>query len=317
MQRDVESPTLEITVPQTDRPVPLLARWLAQAALKRWPASAFHATGDDARTTSRDGYVAWRVATLRQQLLDHFDPALLAAADVLDFGSGRGELTQMLVRDFDVRQATGIELNPVGVHDARRFAAEQPEPIRDRLRYIHVDDATTIPLPDASVDLICCFDVVEHIPAIAATCREWRRVLRPGGRVWIWWSPWRGPYGHHVEALLPLPWIHLLLPARTIFAACAALYDHPRYEARVWDRDPVTGAKRENPWHAKRTYEPFLNRLTAGQFERTCRAAGLHIARHQAHGFSGSWKTRLTRPLRHLPAIGECFVSYHIYELGR
>lgn len=294
---------------------PLLARALARVALARWPASAFNS--ERTRTTTRAGYSAWRRDSLRRQLLDHFDPAPLRGADVLDFGCGRGELTEMLAAEFDVASAVGLDLNAQGIRDAEERSRQLAEPVRRRLRFVHATDPAAVPAPDASCDLICCFDVVEHIPDIAATCAEWRRVLRPGGRVWIWWSPWRGPYGHHVEALIPLPWIHLVLAPRTVFAACAALYDHPAYEPRLWDQDAVTQQRLPNPWRMKSTYEPFLNRLTQRGFAHACKRSGLTIARHAAYGFGGSWKSRLTRPLRHLPGVGECFVSYHIYELSR
>jgi predicted SAM-dependent methyltransferase len=59
------------------------------------------------------------------------------------------------------------------------------------LRYISADlhkpdvmlrmDATAIPLPDQSVDLIQCSHVLEHVPEDRQAMREFRRVLRPDG----------------------------------------------------------------------------------------------------------------------------------------
>ena len=40
---------------------------------------------------------------------------------------------------------------------------------------------TQLPLPDASVGLMICFHVLEHIPDDAAAMQEMRRVLAPGG----------------------------------------------------------------------------------------------------------------------------------------
>jgi SAM-dependent methyltransferase len=48
----------------------------------------------------------------------------------------------------------------------------------------HVADARrALPSPDASFDALFCNDTFNHFPRRAEVLREWRRVLRPGGRV--------------------------------------------------------------------------------------------------------------------------------------
>jgi SAM-dependent methyltransferase len=42
-------------------------------------------------------------------------------------------------------------------------------------------DATKLPLPDASIDVIASFETIEHVPDARALVHELRRVLRPGG----------------------------------------------------------------------------------------------------------------------------------------
>jgi SAM-dependent methyltransferase len=44
-----------------------------------------------------------------------------------------------------------------------------------------VGSVTAIPLADASVDVLVCYHVLEHVPDDAAALRELGRVLRPGG----------------------------------------------------------------------------------------------------------------------------------------
>lgn len=48
-----------------------------------------------------------------------------------------------------------------------------------------VVDGYALPYADASFDLVCLFDTVEHIPDDLAVMREVRRVLRPGGRAFL------------------------------------------------------------------------------------------------------------------------------------
>lgn len=292
-------------------------RALLWAARRRQRRSPFHRGAGLARTATATAYGAWRDESLRRQLLEHFDPGRLADKDVLDFGCGTGGLSLTMARESACRSVVGVDLSADRIKQARAACDDLPAAVRRRIRFVQDANDKTIALPDASVDCICCFDVVEHIPHPVHTAAEWHRILRPGGTVWIWWSPWRGPYGHHCESLIPLPWIHLIFDARTIFRVCAEVYADPAFVPRVWDLDPQTGAKRPNKWRDVDSFYPFLNGLTRPEFERTVLANGLTIRRREIHGFSGSALTRATRALAALPAIGECFVSFYVYELAR
>ncbi len=44
-----------------------------------------------------------------------------------------------------------------------------------------ISDITAIPLPDASVDVIMCTEVFEHIPDPLAALKEFNRLIKPGG----------------------------------------------------------------------------------------------------------------------------------------
>ena len=263
------------------------------------------------RTTSTSRYRDWRMAELGQQLTEHFPVQGIANRDVLDFGCGTGELTRLLA-EHQAKSVTGVDMSSDAIGKAR----ESCVPCESSIRFLCNETEDVIPCDDSSVDLICCFDVVEHIPNMPAIAGQWRRVLRPNGRIWIWWSPWKGPYGHHLDSLIPLPWVHLLCPEKTLFETCAELYDDPEFTPRIWDRDPATGAKKPNKWRAIQSCEPFLNKITRPQFETCAAEAGLRIVRCETHGFSGSPLSRATRVLLPLPLIGECFVSYYIYELA-
>jgi SAM-dependent methyltransferase len=46
-----------------------------------------------------------------------------------------------------------------------------------------VSDATTIPEPDASFDVVLCTEVLEHVPEPIRVVGEIARLLRPGGRL--------------------------------------------------------------------------------------------------------------------------------------
>lgn len=278
--------------------------------------STFHQSSDLKRTTNKDHYRSWRAEELRNQLTLYFDPRTIEGYQVLDFGCGTGELCALMA-EHNPKHIVGVELSKDAVNRARASQADAKKSTNASIEFIHAARKKTVPVDDATIDLISCFDVVEHIADVSFTLQEWRRMLKPGGKVWIWWSPWRGPFGHHMESLIPLPWVHLIFPERSMFEACAELYDSPDFVPRIWDTDTATGLKKPNKWRSQQQFHPFLNRLTQRGFEREVHNAGLQIDRRDIHGFSGSWKSRATRMLLPVPVLGDCFVSFYVYELSK
>ena len=66
-------------------------------------------------------------------------------------------------------------------------------------------DATRLPFPDSSFDLVTMFDVLEHVPRDTDAAAEAVRVLRPGGFILLT-SPnehWRFPYYRALRPLCP------------------------------------------------------------------------------------------------------------------
>jgi len=63
--------------------------------------------------------------------------------------------------------------------------------------------ASSLPLPDASLDCAFSSNAFQHIHDLAGTMTELARVLKPGGLVYAGYGPvWSGPDGSHVEALV-------------------------------------------------------------------------------------------------------------------
>ncbi|GAA2267422.1 class I SAM-dependent methyltransferase [Nonomuraea roseoviolacea subsp. roseoviolacea] len=90
----------------------------------------------------------------------------------LDIGAAGGGNTRVLVRHgWDALVADYSEL-------AVELARERG------LKAIHAD-ARELPLPDDAFDLVCAFDVLEHIEEDGRAAAEIVRVLRPGGTALI------------------------------------------------------------------------------------------------------------------------------------
>ncbi len=261
---------------------------------------------------NRLDYQTWRQKELEGQYEQHFPSQALGGKDVLDFGCGGGELSFFAAKSR-ATSVTGFDVSreqyEIALENSRNFDTG-PAPT-----FVHSDGLDTIPFPDESFDIILCFDVLEHILAYRPIIGEWRRVLRAGGRVLIWWVPYYHPYGHHVESLVPLPWVHALFSDKAIIKACAKIYDMPEFEPRVWDLDE-TGLKKPNKWYDLKTL-PTLNKLTIREFEKTARDRGFTIKRREFHPISSSKAAqKVSAFLTQLPVTREFFTACTVYELG-
>jgi SAM-dependent methyltransferase len=88
---------------------------------------------------------------------------------VLDLGCGAGR--------FLVPGAIGVEIAEAAARRARENVPEAD------VRLVEPDG--TLPLGHGEVDLVWCSETLEHIPDVAHTLNEVRRVLKKGGRVLI------------------------------------------------------------------------------------------------------------------------------------
>ncbi len=155
------------------------------------------------------GYDSWVQSRIWQehareslvQTLRHFVPRL-DDKRVLDLGCGMGGLLVRLRRD-GVR-TLGVEYNFDNCTITRLRGARYgaPPPVLNGC-------AESLSLKDASVDVVLCYEVIEHVQDPAAMLRECRRVLAPGGYVFVTVPNRWSLYDHHYHlwgiGLLPRP----------------------------------------------------------------------------------------------------------------
>jgi ubiquinone/menaquinone biosynthesis C-methylase UbiE len=92
--------------------------------------------------------------------------------DVLDVGTGTG----LLLRSLPPApwRLVGVDLSPAMLEIAR---AALPN------ARFELADAARLDFPDASFDLVTCVTVLHLVPDATTAMLEWRRVLRPRGRI--------------------------------------------------------------------------------------------------------------------------------------
>ena len=92
--------------------------------------------------------------------------------EVLDAGCGVGFGSAFLARS--ARRVVGVDRSEEAIAHARaNYAAANVEFVQA--------DLLDLPLPDASFDLVCAFETIEHVDDLAAFLQTVVRVLRPGG----------------------------------------------------------------------------------------------------------------------------------------
>ncbi|WP_448520252.1 class I SAM-dependent methyltransferase [Rhodoflexus sp.] len=103
---------------------------------------------------------------------------------ILNIGAGTGRTTELL-------QAFG-EVSSIE-YDAYCVAFT-----RDKLPF-EVQEGSILDLQfaDASFDLVCAFDVIEHVEDDALAVREMKRVCRPGGHVMVSVPAFQFLWSHH------------------------------------------------------------------------------------------------------------------------
>ena len=99
---------------------------------------------------------------------------------VLEVGSGSGGPAVYLAAKRGCR-VTGVDINPHGVDNAGQLAAAKG--LSDRAKFQRVDASEPLPFAEGTFDAIVSNDAMCHIQHRLEVLRDWRRVVRPKGRI--------------------------------------------------------------------------------------------------------------------------------------
>jgi SAM-dependent methyltransferase len=105
----------------------------------------------------------------------------LAAEDrLLDIACGSGGPT-LRIAERRGCEVVGLDIHEDAVETARRVAQERG--LGTRATFHLGDGSTRLPFDDETFDAVTCVDAINHLPERPDVLGEWRRVLRPGGRL--------------------------------------------------------------------------------------------------------------------------------------
>jgi SAM-dependent methyltransferase len=105
---------------------------------------------------------------------------LQATDHVLDIGSGSGGPALFLSREVGCR-VTGVDINEAGIRAGQALIQEAGQNRLVDLKALDV--VQLLPFAEGTFDAIVCMDVICHLPDRCRLFADWRRVLRPGGRL--------------------------------------------------------------------------------------------------------------------------------------
>lgn len=106
--------------------------------------------------------------------------------DVLDLGCGNGAMAAYVAAVTGAR-VTGADFSLAAITQAQRLAALQPERLSFR-----VADIAALPFSPASFDVLLSIDTL-YFTEIDTTVGTLKALLRPGGRMGIYWSQGANP----------------------------------------------------------------------------------------------------------------------------
>ena len=170
-----------------------------------------------------------------------------------------------------------------------------------------VGDAASLPLGDAAFDTVVANDAMEHFAEPAHALREMARVVKPGGAIWIFFTPHYSPLGSHLYDYVYTPWCHLLFTRGQLQSAIRAVLEERMASAT---RDQIDARVRE----IMESYDEDLDHMTVQKFLGIVRRVSeLRIAKLELKPA----KFAFLKPLTLVPGIRELVSGFVVCPLER
>ncbi len=229
---------------------------------------------------------------------------------VLDDGCGGGGMCVSLAEEAD--HVIGIDLSARFTNAGTRLASELGV---GNVSFVQADGCR-LPFPDATFDTILSHAVIEHVADPAAYLRHARRVLRPGGSLYLQTAPYLSMSGVHLPRLKVRVPLHLLMGRRAAFRALRWIAtNRPAWLAASPDGSSFRAAARRG----ETKVDDLLYLVTVRNLRQAIVAAGFRIVREDLE--VSRLATRclpalFTARLHHVPFVRDVLVTNQEYLLA-
>ncbi|MEO6036776.1 MAG: class I SAM-dependent methyltransferase, partial [Saprospiraceae bacterium] len=130
----------------------------------------------------------------------------LSGKKVLDFGCGMGGMSLWYAANWP------CEVHAVDIDGHHIYIAQQLQ-AKYGLSNVRFEQRNILSDPlSGPYDFIFMNDVAEHIPLPVLTdiLRQFKTLLAPGGKVFLTFPPWAGPFSSHLYHKIKIPWSQFL-----------------------------------------------------------------------------------------------------------
>jgi ubiquinone/menaquinone biosynthesis C-methylase UbiE len=230
--------------------------------------------------------------------------SLLTGKCVMDLGSLYGGRSVAWAEKYQLRHITGIDVNPMYIEAATRFAESK----RVNARF-YVAFGEKLPFTSESFDAVLSFDVLEHVQSPRATLAECHRVLKPGGYLCVVFPSYWQPIEHHLSLVTRAPGLQYLFSGGTLVQA---------YNRILASRgEDATWYKREQP--GLRTWERCntINGTTLHDFRKLIQEGRWKVVKHSRPPIGSMGRTVVQDPRiwhRALALLGKALVRIPLFE---
>ncbi len=197
---------------------------------------------------------------------------------VLEVGCGEGGVLKAFAAEGLI--GLGVDLSEYRIEQAQGFLSE--EIALQQLDFVvqNVYDPAFIAAYSGHFDWVVLKDTIEHIPNQEQMIPHLAVFLKPGGKMFFGFPPWRMPFGGHQQVckskwLAFWPWVHLLPKS---------LY----HQLLKWGKEPEVGIEE--------LLELVDTGLSIKRFEKICALSGLkvdqrlHFLLNPIYSYKFGWK---------------------------
>lgn len=242
-------------------------------------------------------YAMWQFEkgqdTIKYFLEKYSADEMFAGKKVLDFGCGAGGKS-LYYASLGAEKVVGLDIVESYKEESESLAARLG--LADKFEFA-LRDATKSGFEDNSFDTIIMNDFMEHVSEPEKLLKEAKRIIRPGGKIFINFPPYYHPFGAHLSDAINMPWCHMFFSDKTLIQAYKNLVkDLNDGENRINFRISTNEKGKE--------YFSYINKMTIKRFRKILKSQNITPVYYNETELRNVFK-----PLAKFPLTKEVFVK--------